>query len=345
MNKKIIILIFSSIGLITSFLVIIGILFNKTEDEKINGLTEVYDVSVNGVIAYVSHSKGHPELYIKTEQEEKLALKLDVDQIITDMAFSPNGTTLAYSISDEEVEDGLESSVQLLDIRSLDSKNLFQKATYITELAFDPKDENKLFYLSAETYENYSPIARAYPHDIDVFSYHLSEDIHIQHTEMASYSINSLQVSPTEDVVYVQMDDVADDATAEEIFEMKQQIFQIPLDKPEQFSVISDNDRDIDIYDFALVPNKEAMVFQSVSNASAGGTFQYELYYYDWEQIKEKRLTDLQSYAAHPIITHDGKHVYFIVDRQFAKSHYPENYLYKMDIDGTNVKEITLEHN
>lgn len=342
MSRKKVTIIFSSIAAFTLFLVIIGVLFDKTEAEKLNGLTELFDVSANGMVAYVSYEEGKPGIYLKTEQTEELAVQLEEEKDISDIAFSPNGTTLAYTVNDKNVEESIDSVVQLLDVRSLDSKELFKSEALITELEFDPKDENRLFYLGARTFENYSPVARAYPHDIDIYSYLLSEEKQTRHTEMESYSMNSLNISHTENIVYIQKDDDAHAETAEDMFEMNQRIFQIPLGQPEEISIISDPDREIDIYDFAIVPGKEAMVFQSISNANAGGTFEYELYYYDWDRKEETRLTDLQEYAGTPIIA-DDKKVYFIVDKQFAHE-YPDHHLYKMDLDGENVVEIDLEY-
>ena len=50
MNKSFGFLI-GAIGLVTAFLIVLGVVFNKDENEKQNGLTEIYDVSPDGSIA------------------------------------------------------------------------------------------------------------------------------------------------------------------------------------------------------------------------------------------------------------------------------------------------------
>lgn len=337
-SKKIIL--FSSLAGMTVIAIILGLFFSKTEDEKINGLSEIFDVSVNDTIAYVSYNKGKPELYMKSDVDAEKILQLESNEVIWDITFSADGTTLIFVVSPKNAEESLESTVYALDVRSLDKKELFHADKLITEIKFDPKDEQRLFYLAAHTFENYSPIAAAYPHDMDVYSFHLSEKKETRETTLESYSMRSLQVSATEQVVYVQMNDDFQAETAEDIFATTQKIFQIPLDQPNDFKVISDENRDVDIYDFAIVPNEDAMIFQSVSNTNSTGTFEYELYYYDWKTKEEKRLTDLREYAGKPRIATNGD-VYFIVDTQFAQSK-PKHHLYKMTLNGENIEEIKL---
>lgn len=345
MSRKKLILIFTSIASITIIFIILGFQFQKTESEKRTGLTEVYDVSINETIAYAAYHDGKQALYVKTTDTENLVIELDEDEEFTSVAFTPDGTHLAYAVSIGDVEKRLNSSVHIVDIRSFDSKLLFETNTLMTEITFDPKDENRLFYLNAQTFENYSPIARPNPHEIDVFSYDLMADKSVQHTTMANYSLSSLQVSSLKDAVYVQMSDIDEHSTADEIFEMKFNIYEISLNEPEKRIAITDIKREADIYDFAILPNETGIVFQSVSNINSGGTFEYELYYYDWKEDKEVRLTDLQNYAARPVLANKGEKVYFLVDHNFAKSHYPNYELFKMDIDGNHIEEVNLEHN
>src|SRR5690625_1071580 len=147
MNKQKVILIFSTISVITVFFIILGFVFNKTEIEKINGLTEVYDVSADGTIAYVTYNSGKPELYLKTGDKERLALQHNQGEIIQDIAFSPSENRLVYILSNQDIDTNSKSYINLLEVHSLETKNLYEAEGIITEIVFDPIDEQQLFFL------------------------------------------------------------------------------------------------------------------------------------------------------------------------------------------------------
>src|SRR5699024_9190752 len=88
-KKKRIVFIFSIIATVTIALLIAGLIFNKTEEEKMNGLTEIFDVSPDGMIAYVAYHEGQQHIVLKTEREEQLALDVNKEKVILDIAFSP----------------------------------------------------------------------------------------------------------------------------------------------------------------------------------------------------------------------------------------------------------------
>ena len=344
MRKKKLLILFIGIASVTSILVIIGFMFNKTEEEKRNGLTEIFDVSPAGTIAYITYDEGQQRIILKNDSVEQLALDINEEKAILDIAFSPDGSSLVYSVGNKDVEEELLTSVNILDVESLEDQPLFQKSGLITDVAFDPKDEDNLFYVKANTYENYSPIARANPHDFDIYSFHLQEEKHTQYTYLDAYDLRSLQVSPSEDAVYIQMFDDANAETADDIFAAKSKVFKIPLDEPDQLTAISDPNKKEDIYDFALFSDEQTMIYQSISNMEEGGTFKYELYTYGLYSNEEKQLTHLKEYTSRPVISASGEEVYFIVDTQFAQKR-PAYHLYKLYLNVNEVTEIELEYN
>ncbi len=335
------IFIFSSIGIFTVVLVIVGLLFNKTEDEKQNGLTELYDVSADGVIAYVINIDGEQQIQLSQHGIEQTATSIHKDKVVLDVAFTADGSALAYSIINRDVESDLLTTIHIIHLETLEEDTLFQKSGMITELAFDPKSEDDLFYLKADTFENYSPIARENPHDFDVYQYNLSNKTHSQLTNWKKYSIDSLQVSASEEAVYFQTFDDEDTQSAEEIFDANLRIFKLPLAGSEKVSIISDLSKKIDIYDFTVFDDEEKIIYQSVGNPESEGTYQYELFEYDAKTKEEIQLTHLKEYTSRPIIYED--HVYFIVDKQFAQKH-PDYHLYKMDLHGESMEEVDLDY-
>src|SRR5699024_3154524 len=219
---------------------------------------------------------------------------------------------------------------------------LFQLDGLVTEIQFDPKDEQKLYYLLAATNESYSPIAKAHPHDFDIYHVDLSTKKHFMHTNLKQYSMRSLQVSAEKEAIYVQMDDESQDEFDEGYGESKQRIFELPLEPTEEMIVLSDVEREADVFDFSLVEGEEAIVFQSIANYNSGDIFEYELYYYDLERKEEEALTNLASYVSRPVVVEAENKIYFMVNDNFGKSEIPDRSICSIDMDGDNLREINV---
>jgi len=339
MEKRNLTIIMTVVISLTIGLIVLGLIFNKSELEKINGFTGEFAISKDGTIAYVNYNEGEPELYLSNNPHRPI-ITLDATKEITDLVFTPADSALFYIVNNKEIDsENLGSTVFEVNINSLKINEVFTEEKLITEITFDPKDETVLFYLRAGTFENYSPIARAYPHDFDIFSYSLDKKETTRHTSFEKYDMNSLQISDKEHIAYIQMTDDFDAETADELFEMKQKIFEISLEKPENVKVISESGVEQDIYDMFYIYEYETIIFQAVGSTSEKGIFEYELFALDLNENKKTQLTFLKEYTEHPVYSaHDDK-IYFIVDKKFAKS-YPEYYLYRMNRDGSEMEEV-----
>lgn len=330
--------------IITAILIAIGLLFGKGENEKRNGLSGDFDISLQETIAYVNYSDGKPEIYLYNPEQslEMKALELENDKLILDPSFSNDGSTLAYISMNKDPDEELASTVHQYDLETKEDRELFSVPSAITEIEFSPKGKS-LFYLQAGVFKNYSPIASKRPHDFDLHEYKFADNKQIKYTNLKKYSMDSLKIAQDGKSVFVQMPDDADVETAEDSFELNQRIFQIPLDQPTNLKVVSDPDRKTDIYDFTVLPNKKEFIFQSVSNPDSGDTFQYELYKYNAETKEEQQLTNLKKYTESPVIGPDNK-IYFMVDKRFGQKS-GDYHLYRIKIDGTEVTEIPLLNN
>jgi len=91
----IIILIFS----ITIILSVLGMAFGKSEIEQQQGLTNIYDISTEGMIAYVVYESGKPGIYLQYDLEvfDNPVVQLDLDQEILDISFHLMGKVLFMS--------------------------------------------------------------------------------------------------------------------------------------------------------------------------------------------------------------------------------------------------------
>lgn len=325
---------------VTIALVFIGFMFNKTENEKQNGLSNQYDVSPKNTIAYVGYIEGKPRLFLHKGEESVAAVEYDENTQVLDPTFKEDGTILAYITTNKDKETELKSTVHFLDLSTSEVSQIFTDDSTITEVEFNPNGES-LFYLRAGTYENYSPITGKRPHDFDVYEFNLTDKSLEQKTNLSQYSIHSLHVSADGERVFLQRDDDSSVETAEDSFNVKQRIFEIPLEQPEQMSVISEPDREVDVFSFTITPTEEEIIFQSISNPDDGGIYEYELYKYNLTTKEETQLTHFGEYVGDPVLSTDGQIVYFMLDKKFGKGD-PEYHLYQMGITGDQVKEIPL---
>lgn len=337
MNKKAFGILAGVLGIVTVVFIALGFMFNKPDNKKQEGLTELFDVSVDGLLAAVKYDKGKAGIYLSGANAEPV-VQLPVEQTIMDISFSEDGHVIAYIVSDKELNASSGSSIHLFELRTATDQVVLSADSIITELAFDPKNPDKLIYLQADVFTNYSPITGARPHDFDVHGYDLTSGEQTRYTEMQKYSMQSLQVSATDESVYIQMNDDEDAKSADDLFASYQRIFKIPLHAPNEKEIISNPASEEDIYDFLVLPDRDEMIYQAVGGTSSSGTFEYELFSYNWESDETVQLTNLKEYAAKPVLGKDGK-IYFLVDLKFAKRN-PEYRIYKMDLDGKNIVEV-----
>lgn len=340
MKKKSLILLLILLLVITLVLILIGFLFNKTENEKQNGLSNQYDVSPDSTIAYVAYEEGKPQLFLHNREESAASVEYDENTLILDPTFKDDGTILAYITTNKDKETELKSTVHFLDLSTNEVSQVFTDESTISEVEFNPNGES-LLYLRAGTFENYSPITGKRPHDFDVYEYNLADQSLEQKTNLSQYSIHSLHVSHDGERVFLQRDDDSSVESAEDSFNVKQRIFEIPLAKPEKMLVISDPEREVDVFSFTITPSEEEIIFQSISNPEDGDIYEYELYRYNLTTKEEKQLTHFGEYVGDPVLSADGQTVYFMLDKRSAKGD-PEYHLYQMCISGDQVKEIPL---
>ncbi|PLS15368.1 hypothetical protein CVD28_23895 [Bacillus sp. M6-12] len=325
---------------LTAVLTVMGFKFEKTEQEKQEGLADQYDVSTQDTIAFVSYKRGKPGLYIfnnKLDINEK-AIEFDNSKSIIDPSFSNDGTKLAFITANKNLEKDLASTVHLLDLRTKQVTELFKSEHMVTELDFSPVSDS-LFFLGAGTFGNYSPIASKRTHDLDVFEYKLEEKETVQRTSLKKYSMTSLNVSPDGKSVFIQMDDDMDASTPEETFETKQRVFEIALDDPKKLNVVTDPDKEIDITELVLSPSGNELIYQSISNPYEGKTFKYELFSYHLNSKKEHQLTHFGNFVGRPRFGSNGS-LYFIADKKWPNR--KDNHLYRMDDKSKEIKEVIL---
>lgn len=332
--KKSIALVFGVIVLLIAAVIVYGILSKKEPVER-QGLSTVYDVSADGKIAYVSYDNGKAGIYLDGTR----IAELSEGKAVADAAFTNDGKQLAYIAAADNLEKDPRTEIRIVDTDSLHDEQLFTLESIVTEIAFDPKDDNQLYYLEAAVFTNYSPIAGKRPHDFDVHSFDRDLQTHTDYTNLKAYSMTSLQVSAQEDTVYVQMFDDGEVETADDVFASVGRVFEIPLAEPNNFTAVSAADSKEDIYDFVLLPEQQ-LIYQAVAKTNSQGIFEYELFSYDMKTNETKQLTTLEHAASRPKAA--GGHIYFMADHKFGER-LSEYHFYRMNFDGSGIEELQLE--
>lgn len=340
MTKRSLNVILISVTLVTIVLIVLGVIYRQSSFEKLNGFTSNYAISIDGNIAYVNYNDGQSEIYIYGQDNP--VVTIEVDKEIYHMTYSLDGQKLLYVVNEKEINpEKLQSTVYELDLKTIKQNELFQDDKVITEITFDPKDDNLLFYLGATTYEHYSPIVRSAPHNFDIYSYAIDTEQIDRHTQLNKYGMTSLQISNKDNTAYVHMDNDLKAETAEDVFEAEQKIFSIPLNQPDNLDVFHDVDKIDDVYDTLYIEELDIIIYQAVSGLTDKGIYQYDLYIVDLETDKVKKLTDLGEYTAQPTYSPADEKIYFIVDKQFAEQ-YPDYYLYRINLDRSELEQLDL---
>src|SRR5690625_235624 len=139
MNKKKVILLYGAIGMITIIFITIGLIFKKTDLEKLNGLTDIYDISSEGDIAYVSYDKGKSGIYLKSKNGDGLLTEYNEEKIIEDISFVQDENLLVYSLIDRELDSDNVSSIHVLDITNGANRKLHESNGIITEVVAEDR--------------------------------------------------------------------------------------------------------------------------------------------------------------------------------------------------------------
>src|SRR5699024_6976665 len=126
--------------------------------------------------------------------EADLLAKPDKRKSFINPKFSPDGDKVAV-IEQWETEERRYSQLRIFDRKSQTIIQRINTSGYVTEGAFSP-DGKSLYFLKADVYKNYSPIASERPHDFDIFRMDLESGETEQITDRKAYSMSSLEVTP-----------------------------------------------------------------------------------------------------------------------------------------------------
>ncbi|WP_354198421.1 TolB family protein [Bhargavaea ullalensis] len=336
--KRPLLIVLLLIGLATAASAAAGFVLQKPEDEREEGLSEVYDVSADGTVAYVSYTEGSAGIYLLNREGQTRGplAGTESDSRIADLSFSPDGSALFFAVNPKDRTTGLKSTVRKIDLKSGSDTGVYQDGGLITELAFSLDDPGRIYFLRAGVFENYSPVAAAHPHDFDVHELELSDRSTRALTELKAYDMRSINIPEGSDSVFFTMFGEDEAEFAEETFEATQQIYRAPKTAGEAEKAGTGFPQDV--YDFLVLPDGR-VIYQTVAKTSNSGLFEYELFIHEPTGGKDKQLTRTRTYAGKPVISADGQTLWFIEDRNFGGGR-PDYFLYRMPLEGGAAEQV-----
>lgn len=322
------------------FLLGLGYGKEKPANGIYTGLLEAFDVK-NEKAAFAYSLKGKVGIYISDlhGKNAKRLAEAGEGEIIHHPVFSTDGKTVLYIATPEDREQ-VKSSLYVMNVDGSEKRKLYSIGSLITEAVFAP-DSKTIYYLQAETFTNYSPIARRGAHDFDLYSLDVSGGQPKRITSMKDYMLESLTVSPDGKEVYVTKQDDQHSKTAEDIFASKHKVFRIPLAHQEKIEPVSLQGIKEDVFDVEVSPDNRWMAFNSIANPGTNENFQYEMYVLDRQTGQTRQLTHLKKHAGAAVFDERSEWIYFMWDKKFGEGD-PEHEWYRVSLDGKTVENIPV---
>lgn len=222
----------------------------------------------------------------------------------------------------------------ILWIMNSDGSNVKQLTSgkdNITEATFS-NDGNTIYYLKSGWYGNYSPIARSFPHDFDIYSVNIDGTDEKKITDAKEYYMSDLCISKDGKKIYFRKDQ----------YENPNHYHYFYLDNPNKLIPIKlrgEYERR-EYYDPELSPDEKIMAF--TMNTQKTGTYEYELFTMDMSSKEVKQLTNLKSQVAQPCFFNKTNKILFVQDLNWPN--HPSKYqLMQIDTDGVNIKKIDID--
>ncbi|NGP43884.1 hypothetical protein G4V62_02570 [Bacillaceae bacterium SIJ1] len=248
----------------------------------------------------------------------------------TQPVVSADGTQMAYLVTTQGNENEPPASlIELMHLESKQVRTITARDVLVTSIAFAPESD-VLYYSKAKTFDNYSPIAKKAPHDLNIFRYSLGEKTHTQMTDENHYSMSDLSVSLDGSELYFS----TFDGTA-------QSLMKVETEAPSTQTRIAPIDKK-DIYSPEFSPNGELVAFTRPANLGENDPlYEYELFTMDMDTRQVEQRTSLGTNVHELVFANDDAYVYFVENKGFG-SYEPRFAYYRYDLENNQLEPIDI---
>ncbi|MFD1360960.1 TolB family protein [Lentibacillus salinarum] len=249
--------------------------------------------------------------------------------------FSPDGEKIAFVEQWEEEGDDEErrySQLRMVGRSDQSVETLMNTRDYVTEAVFSPDGES-LYFLKADVYQNYSPIASERPHEVDVFRMDLETKETEQITSKNAYSMSSLDVAQDGNRLLYRTYDDQDQLVLRGLDDGREETIVPVGDFASNAPVISSP---------TFSPDGAYIVFSDVATKDENGTFIYEGFRMDLDSKQAEQLTSFHEHVTSPVFFHNQEMLMVTVDKNFSGSD-PDYSYWQISTDGEGRNRVVIE--
>ncbi|WP_176483695.1 MULTISPECIES: TolB family protein [Bacillus] len=252
--------------------------------------------------------------------------------------FSHDGKKLLF-LSREKLGENLLQSLYIMNVDGTGLVKISDEEDKLITDAIFSKNDQEILYLVAEEYTNYAPGANKRPHRMDLYKMSVRGDNKIRLTEDDSYEKSELSSPLTETIVGF-IDGLKQDTgvlgTELVVFDVEKET-EVKRVQPK-----SDFETE-DIYSAKFSPDGEIIAFSAATvNPRRKSQFIYELYKMNKSGDNVEVLTSFRTFITEPTFFHNEPRLLFIQDQSWNRGK-PNFKLWAVDLDGENIRSITLQ--
>jgi len=255
-------------------------------------------------------------------------------------AYAPDGTSIVFS----SMPDKKQGNLYLMKPDGTDKK-LLTSGSHNDFGAIFSRDGQKVFFIRAEHYGNYSPVTAAAWHDMDIFSINTDGTDLRQITASKYFRIGNLSISPDGRMLFAEI----------KIYRSPYSIWAIPVDQPTNKRPIRPNFGSYksktlfffkekinydELYDPEISPDGRNLLF-----CWKGGPSYKQIFSMDLETNNAQVLTNMKRTVYSPHFSIDGSKIIFktidYADVGFFKTR-AEPTLWIMNKDGSELSPIII---
>lgn len=298
-------------------------LFHETDPYRYHtGLGESFSISPDDRhIAFSYFKSGAESVYMAKADGTGLQRVTDKGVSASRPVFAPDGKGMLYLGSTEGVR-----SVYYQPFRDGPPRRITKDYLQVYDAVFSP-DSEAIYFIAHAVADGILPEEITEGADLYRIRRNGSGLVKLSHTN--TYLTGNLSVSPDGRSVYY---------TA---YEDTERLYVYDIEKKEEKPAFGDMS-DEDMYETALSPDGKRLVFTKVADTKPDGTYEYELFLWDWEQNKTKQLTNEGKAISSPVFSHHSNQLAFLKQSNWPDS--PEAYeMAAINLDTGHMKKINLE--
>lgn len=307
----------------------------KCHEDKFTGLDNHVDINMSDDRIVFSYYKDDlASIYTASIDGEDIAQLTNAKKYSHLWPIYSHDNSKLFYIKTPKNKNKMKSYISMMDIDSENKQDLIEVDGLITEIVFSNVLQ-RIFYLKANSYNNYSSIAAKAPHEYDIFSIDINGKNLKQHTSLSDYSITNLNItSDGEKLIFVR--DTYDNGSyicSISVNGIENDLSTIPI---KDYGTIKEHEI---IGDMKVSCDDKYITFSAVSQNV--DLYEYELYIMSVRKKAARQLTNLKRATSGITYYNNCDRLLFVQQSNWPDK--PALYeLYSIKTDGSKIKKVDL---